>query len=347
MRKVGLITTIPVEVLFAAGITPVDLNNIFIADPDPCRLVEQAEEEGFPRNTCSWVKGIYSVVLRDNVDTVIAVMRGDCSNNEAMAEVLRLKGVDVVPFSYPYPKGYQSLKAEIERLMQRFGVDWDEVDHVRRRLDEVRALALHMDEITWRTQSIGGFENHLRLVSTSDFNGDYLKFESDLRAFLATKTDHFGPATPGEPSVRLGFVGVPPIIDGLYHYVESLGARVVFNEVQRQFAMPAPPGRDHRDLVRQYMDYTYPYDYTDRIVDIEREIERREIDGLVHYVQSFCHHQIQDILLRQRFNMPILTLEGDKPGPLDGRSKVRLETFVEMCSQNKSTAGLTGRMAKL
>ena len=30
---VGLTTTIPVEVVLAANLTPVDLNNLFIADP--------------------------------------------------------------------------------------------------------------------------------------------------------------------------------------------------------------------------------------------------------------------------------------------------------------------------
>ena len=30
MGKIGLTTTVPVEVIFAAGDTPVDLNNIFI-----------------------------------------------------------------------------------------------------------------------------------------------------------------------------------------------------------------------------------------------------------------------------------------------------------------------------
>ncbi len=33
--RVGLTTTIPVEVVLAAGLTPVDLNNLFIADPRP------------------------------------------------------------------------------------------------------------------------------------------------------------------------------------------------------------------------------------------------------------------------------------------------------------------------
>ena len=62
-KKVGLTTSIPIEVLFAAGITPVDLNNIFIGGTCQSEMLERAENDGFPGNTCSWIKGIYSSVM--------------------------------------------------------------------------------------------------------------------------------------------------------------------------------------------------------------------------------------------------------------------------------------------
>ena len=37
--------------------------------------------------------------------------------------------------------------------------------------------------------------------------------------------------------VRLAYIGVPPIIFDLYDFVETLNARAVYNEVQRQFTM--------------------------------------------------------------------------------------------------------------
>ncbi|MGC8862159.1 MAG: 2-hydroxyacyl-CoA dehydratase family protein, partial [Armatimonadota bacterium] len=111
-----------------------------------------------------------------------------------------------------------------------------------------------------------------------------------------------------------------------YDVIENIGARVVFNEVQRQFTMPF----DTEDLVEQYLLYTYPYDIFGRIQDIKREVERRRIAGLIHYTQSFCYRQIQDLIIRRHINVPILTMEGDAPGKLDARTKVRLESFVEM-----------------
>jgi benzoyl-CoA reductase/2-hydroxyglutaryl-CoA dehydratase subunit BcrC/BadD/HgdB len=82
--------------------------------------------------------------------------------------------------------------------------------------------------------------------------------------------------------------------------------------------------------VEQYRAYTYPYGVFFRLKDIQREIERREIKGLIHYVQSFCFRQIEDLIIRTRLKIPVLTLEGDRPGRLDARTRLRLEAFLEM-----------------
>ncbi|HAY20759.1 MAG TPA: 2-hydroxyglutaryl-CoA dehydratase, partial [Desulfobacterales bacterium] len=54
------------------------------------------------------------------------------------------------------------------------------------------------------------------------------------------------------------------------------------------------------------------------------------LDGLIHYTQSFCFRQIQDRLLRQRLNLPMLTIEGDRPAAVDHRTRLRLEAFVDV-----------------
>ncbi len=74
----GFTTTIPVEVLFAAGVRPCDLNNLFVTHPDPVHYVAAAERDGFPKNMCNWIKGLYGVVRESAIDTVITVMEGDC-----------------------------------------------------------------------------------------------------------------------------------------------------------------------------------------------------------------------------------------------------------------------------
>ena len=52
---VGLTSTIPVEIVFAAGCRPLDLNNVFITSGAPEKLIQQAEQAGFAHNVCAWM----------------------------------------------------------------------------------------------------------------------------------------------------------------------------------------------------------------------------------------------------------------------------------------------------
>lgn len=64
--------------------------------------------------------------------------------------------------------------------------------------------------------------------------------------------------------------------------------------------------------------------------DIIPEIQKRDLHGLIHYAQSFCYRQIEDIIVREKIKMPVLTLEGDRPNRLDARTKMRIDSFLEM-----------------
>jgi len=101
---------------------------------------------------------------------------------------------------------------------------------------------------------------------------------------------------------------------------------VVYNEVQRQFSMPG----ETEDIVEQYLAYTYPCDISARLKDIKAEVRKRRIRGLIHSVQSFCHRGIEDYMVHREVKVHVLTLECDRPGPLDERSRIRLEAFAEM-----------------
>jgi benzoyl-CoA reductase/2-hydroxyglutaryl-CoA dehydratase subunit BcrC/BadD/HgdB len=326
-ESIGITATIPVEIPLAAGLRPVDLNNLFITSQKAKALVADAESAGFSHNICAWIKGIYTAVLESDIKRVIAVTGGDCSNTIALGEVLASKGIQVLHFEYPLSRDRSSLEAQMERLMGALGTSWDATKEVRERLGRIRRKLARLDEMTYRTHQVTGTENHIFLVSSSDFGGDPNRFEHGLDQFLAEASGR----PPRAPGVRLGYAGVPPIFSEFYEFIESVGARVVFNEVQRQFSMPYAEG----DLVEQYLFYTYPYAIGGRIQDIQQAMAARELDGLIHYTQTFCYRQIYDILLRDALPIPILTLEGDRPGPLDGRSALRIETFVEMLREKK------------
>jgi len=324
MPKIAMTTTVPVEVIYAAGHTPVDLNNVFITAEDPASFITEAEYQGYPRSACGWIKGIYSVAVKGGVDAVIAVVEGDCSQTQAMMETLEMHGVDIIPFSFPHGRDREALRVQIEKLIERLGATWDNTLAWKQRLDKVRRKVHRLDELTWSRGTVNSFDNHYYQVSCSDFNRDpdAFAFEVDDKIALA---EHAGAIDGG---LRLGYIGVPPIFSDFYEHIESLGARIIYNEVQRQFTMPF----DTDDIIEQYALYTYPYDVFTRIEDIRREVDRRKLQGLIHYTQSFCFRQIQDIIIRKMIDIPILTIEGDTPMKLDARTKVRIESFVEMLS---------------
>jgi benzoyl-CoA reductase/2-hydroxyglutaryl-CoA dehydratase subunit BcrC/BadD/HgdB len=322
MRKIGITTTVPVEIIFASGAVPVDLNNIFITSLNPSEYIFHAEKQGFPRTVCSWIKGLYSVAKKHGIEEIVAVIQGDCSNTHALSEIWQEEGFKIVHFSYPFNRNQKHLEASIEELMSYFNVNNKRVSETKKKLDKIRKKLDIIDKATWTENIVSGFENHYFLVTSSDFKSDPNKFNTEIDDFIRKIEKR----KPFKEKIRIGVLGVPPIITDFYEQIEQTGARVVFNEVQRQFAMLS----FHNSIVEQYLDYTYPYSVHPRIEDIKKEIKKRNIHGIIHYVQSFCFRNIQDKIFRKHINLPILTLEGDTPEKMDERNKIRLESFIDM-----------------
>ena len=325
MSKIGITTSVPVEVLIAAGQTPVDLNNIFVANPNIIKQVELAEIDGFPRSICAWIKGLYaSIMENDDIKTIIGVVEGDCSNTRGLIEVLEQKGTETIPFAYPHSKDYKILDNNINNLCERFNTTKHKAIGVKRELDKIREKIAYLDYLTWKEDKVTGFENHVWQVSCSDFNQDYKLFDSQLDDFIKVAEKR----KPSNKSIRLGYIGVPPIFPDLYDFVQEFDAKIVYNEVQRQFTMADGIGND--DITKVYLDYTYPYDLNGRLKDIQNNIKLRNLDGIIHYTQAFCYRGIEDIIVKDKLNVPVLTIEGDRPSKLDARTKLRIESFIDM-----------------
>jgi benzoyl-CoA reductase/2-hydroxyglutaryl-CoA dehydratase subunit BcrC/BadD/HgdB len=242
-------------------------------------------------------------------------------------ETLQFRGIKVVPFFYPYDRDQNLLLFSLKKLMDHYVVDEEQCLQAKGEMDRIRKKVHHIDELTWKEDIVSSEENHYYQVCTSDMNQDPLAFEREIDSFLSVLKNR----KKCKEVLRLGYLGVPPIFNDIYSFIETLNARIVFNEMQRQFSMPYPT----TSLLDQYLSYTYPYDIFNRIEDIKKEVKRRKIDGLIHYVQSFCFRQIEDTILKKTLKLPILTIEGDQPTPLDSRNKTKIEVFIEMLCRRK------------
>jgi benzoyl-CoA reductase/2-hydroxyglutaryl-CoA dehydratase subunit BcrC/BadD/HgdB len=322
-RKIGISTTVPLEPFLASGTVPVDLNNLFITSAVPNEFVEEAQVRGYPRNICTWIKGLYTASAE--VDGVIGVVRGDCSNTESLLETLERDSMEVHPFSFPFNRSREMLIEEIEDLCGFLGCTYDEAESVSGRVEEFRSLAREIDERRWKYLRITAEEAHLAQVSTSDLDSDMNDWERRMSRLIEEEELR----EPEDDGLKLGYIGVPPIITDIFPRIGSLGGKIIFFEVQRQFTMPS----GSNDWIQRYLDYTYPYDISSRVRDIKEQIEERRLEGIIHYVQSFCHKQIDDIIFRKELDIPILAIEWNLPGPLDERTQIRLEAFLDVLEE--------------
>lgn len=334
MKKIGLTTTVPIEILKVAGYKPIDLNNLFITSEKYFDYIDIAEKDGFPKSMCAWIKGIYGACLENNIDEVVGVMEGDCSNTKALIEVLKLRGIKIIPFSYPHKHTIEEVTKEINDFIKLFDVSYIEVEEKRKKLNNVRNLVKEIDLLTYKSNKISGFENHLYQVSCSDFDGDDDIYMENLKKIIKDIRQRQG----NKKILRLGYIGVPPMTADIYNFVEEHQAKIIYNEVQREFAFPR--ANMACSIYEQYYDYTYPYDIAYRIKEIKEQIQIRNLDAIIHYSQAFCYRAIDNIILKDSLDIPILNIEGDKLNVLDARTKLRLEAFLDMLLDLKGASSI-------
>jgi hypothetical protein len=242
-------------------------------------------------------------------------------------ETFELLSIRVIPFAYPYDRNRHLLMEQMLELSKMLNARWDDVIMWKRELDRIRSLALTIDRMCYIDGIAEGSEVYPLLLSCSDFEGNPPVFE----AKLFEKLKEFKSRQPVSKSIRIGVCGVPPVMGDMYSFIESLSAMIAFSEVPLQFAMP----KAEDDIFEQYLSYTYPYSVFGRIADLRANIIERSLDGIIHYVQSFCFRQIEDMILRKMLDVPVLTIEGGDSFFCDERQKMRIESFIEMLREKK------------
>jgi (R)-2-hydroxyacyl-CoA dehydratese activating ATPase len=286
---------------------------------------------GIPRNTCAWTQALYGLTLAYGLKRVLVVSPGDCSANLALGRLLEEEGVEVVQFSYPVAsRNREEMGRCLTSLCQALGTTMAAAELVFSKLKPIRSLLEELDHLSWTTGQVTPAEANLWLLSSTDLAASSLQeYEGSLRSFLLKANSR--PVAP--KGLCLGLVGVPTPITDLHKVVADSGGAILYNETPHEFAMI--PGAS--SLVDQYLDYSYPYGVHARLPRINAQAQARKLDGFLIYNQTFCHHNLEAKALNQGLaQLPCLNMEGDRPGPLTQRERLRVEAFIQ--SLNKKQA---------
>jgi len=321
-RRVGITSTLPVEVIWAAGAIPLDLNNLFINDARSEDLVKEAEKRGIPPRSCGWVKGIFPVPSSRGMEEVAVVSGGDCSDLVALSDYWEDDGIGIVHFTFPIGRDRKGLLTSLENLCNHFQITMEEAGKKWQELVGVRRKLADLDDMMAEGCSASAEELHGMLVGGSDMNGDPQAFEKGLDDLLA----RCHPERIGDDEIRIAYVGVPPIIKDMFSSLEDMGCRVVLDETAVQFGMAYRAD----DMVDQYLKYTYPYGARSRSEWIVEQVHRRKVDGIVLYTEAACFRNLSNQYLRERFPVPVVEIQGENPAPLDARNRMRLESFIQI-----------------
>ena len=84
------------------------------------------------------------------------------------------------------------------------------------------------------------------------------------------------------------------------------------------------------NLLQQYLAYTYPYDIFGRIEDIQQAVKATKTGRPDSLYPDFLLSAGSGPPDPKASFVPILTLEGDKPRPIDNRTKFRIEAFIDV-----------------
>ena len=309
MATVGITALVPPELLYGCAQTPVDLNNFV------------PESEHVPRGKlCAWTASWRDGILRGriSVDRLVVVAGGDCHNALVDGQRVAMSGVPTHYMFYPFDGDWVEMEDQLGKLEAFLGGVSDQ--GALGRVAAIKELCLELDAARSRGEVLGSRAFH-HLISLCDLWGDPDRFEASVRTALEGRG-----ATV--PDVRVAMVGVPPIYPDFHEVAESYSLQVVFDELPFEFARLG--GRTQSTMARSYATFTFARELEHRLDFLETELARRRVDGIIHYTQYACHHVLEDDMLRERLDLPILTVQGDLPRRCPEQERLRLEAFSEL-----------------
>jgi predicted peroxiredoxin len=306
MAKIGITALVPPELIYLTGNVPLDLNNFV------------PYVEYFPRyKLCAWTAIWRDIVIEKKlVEKVVVVAGGDCHNSLVDGQKIEMSGIDTHYFFYPFSGDEKMLKEEFSKLLLFLG-DARCADAFRM-VHDVKKLGLEIDKRRnmARVSAKQAFDFMIKL---SDLGSNPETMVSMAKMIEDTELGHLP---------RVALIGVPPIYRDFHEVAQQSGLHIVFDELPYEFARIS--GQSIQELIKNYSTYTFARPVSFRITYLQKELERRKVDGVIHYTQYACHHVLEDDVLRKALPYPFLTVQGDLPGNTPAQIRLRLEAFAEM-----------------
>ncbi len=307
VKKIGITALVPPEIVFACGREPFDLNNVI------------PTSRKYPGNKlCAWTAIWKEMLLKReiDVDSLIVVAGGDCHNALVDGQKVAMSGIPTHFFFYPFDGDPDYLETQMNRLSAFLG--GISCPERFREIKKIKKMGKMIDHKRCDGKFSSGDVFRI-LISFSDLAGDLKGFSGIISALEEKDVDSRN---------RIALIGVPPIYHDFHEMAQSLRLHIVFDELPYEFIRHG--GTNIHEIAMDYCEYTFarPLDY--RIQFLRKELERRRVDGIIHYTQYACHHMLEDELLREKLDYPMLTIQGDLPGNTPQQIRLRLEAFREM-----------------
>lgn len=304
---VGITALVPPELVYACKKRPLDVNNVVpVSTASP------------PSKLCAWT-AIWRDMILDgglDIDSLVVVAGGDCHNALVDGQKAELSGIPTHYYFYPFDRDAGYMRSQMEGLAGFLGGIRDK--GMFKRISDLKKKGMALDRLRVDDRARAS-DVFAALISFSDLAGYPGTFGQMLDSV---------PQTDVEYSSRVALIGVPPIYPDFHEVAEGFGLHVVYDELPYEFVRLG--GNDMQSLAESYRDYSFSGPLKSRLEVINRELEARRVDGIIHYTQFACHHTLEDEIFREHLDYPILTVQGDLPRTSPEQLKLRLEAFSEM-----------------
>jgi benzoyl-CoA reductase/2-hydroxyglutaryl-CoA dehydratase subunit BcrC/BadD/HgdB len=249
---------------------------------------------------------------------MVVVAGGDCQNALVDAEKLELN-LKIPSHYFFYQFGDKKhFFRENNKLIEFLGGNYDEkiineIHNIKEKVKKIDKLCCN-DGINCR-------DAFYICVSASDLEGNPKKYEDKVDSTLETSENVIY-------DNRIAILGVPPIFSDFYDFLIDSKLHCVYNELPYEFVRMG--GKNLKEVVNSYSEYTFSNHILHRLKTVKKQLKKRNVDGIIHYTQINCHHKLEDEILREYLDYPILTIEGDLPQKTPEQTKLRIEAFNEL-----------------